>query len=39
MTRALRLTEEQTAEVRRRLAEAHPKTITLAELNTHLRLR
>lgn len=36
---ALRLTEEQTAEVRRRLAEAHPKTITLAELNTHLRLR
>jgi hypothetical protein len=24
--------------VRRRLAEAHPKTIRLAELNAHLRL-
>jgi hypothetical protein len=35
----LQLTEEQVAEVRRRLAEAHPKTVTLAELNAHLRLR
>ena len=36
---ALQLTEEQAAEVRRRLAEAHPKTFTLAELYVHLRLR
>ena len=35
---ALRLNEEQAAEVRRRLAEAHPKTIRLAEFNAHLRL-
>jgi hypothetical protein len=36
---ALRLTAEQAAEVARRLAEAHPKTLTLAELNAHLRRR
>jgi len=35
----LRLTEEQAAEVRRRLAETNPKTLTLAELNAHLRRR
>jgi hypothetical protein len=35
----LRLSEEQAAEVRRRLAEKDPKTITLAELNEHLRRR
>jgi hypothetical protein len=35
----LRLSEEQAAEVRRRLAEKNPKTITLAELNEHLRRR
>jgi hypothetical protein len=35
----LRLTEEQAAEVRRRLAVTNPKTLTLAELNAHLRRR
>jgi len=35
----LRLTEEQAAEVRRRLAETNTKTLTLAELNAHLRRR
>lgn len=35
----LRLTEEQAAEVRRRLAETNPTTLTLAELNAHLRRR
>jgi hypothetical protein len=35
----LRLSEEQTAEVRRRLAEKNPKTITLAEFNERLRRR
>jgi hypothetical protein len=36
---ALRLTTEQATEVARRLAEAHPKALTLAELNAHLRRR
>ncbi len=35
----LRLTLEQAAEVRRRLREKNPKTITLAEFNKRLRLR
>jgi hypothetical protein len=35
----LRLTEEQAAEVRRRLAEKNPKTVTLAEFNERLRRR
>jgi hypothetical protein len=35
----LRLSEEQAAEVRRRLAEQNPKTITLAEFNERLRRR
>jgi hypothetical protein len=35
----LRLTDEQAAEVRRRLAEKSPKTFTLAEFNEHLRRR
>ena len=35
----LQLNEGQAAEVRRRLAEADPKTFTLAELNNHLRRR
>jgi hypothetical protein len=35
----LRLSEEQAAEVRRRLAEKNPKTITLAEFNERLRRR
>ena len=33
------LTEEQAAEVRRRLAEKDPKTLTLAEFNERLRQR
>lgn len=33
------LTDEQAAEVRRRLAEANPKTLTLAEFNERLRRR
>ncbi len=36
---ALGLTEEQAAEVRRRLAEKGPGSLTLAELNEHLRHR
>ena len=35
----LRLSEKQAAEVRRRLAEKNPKTITLAEFNERLRRR
>ena len=35
----LQLTEEQAEEVRRRLAETHPETLTLAEFNAHLRRR
>ena len=35
----LRLTEEQTAEVRRRLAEQDPKAVTLEEFNERLRRR
>jgi hypothetical protein len=35
----LRLSDEQVAEVRRRLAEKNPKTITLAEFNERLRRR
>jgi hypothetical protein len=35
----LSLSAEQADEVRRRLAESHPRTLTLAELNTHLRRR
>jgi hypothetical protein len=35
----LRLTEEQAAEVRRRLAERNAKTHTLAEFNERLRRR
>jgi hypothetical protein len=36
---ALTLTEEQAAEVRRRLAESDAETLTLAEFNEHLRRR
>jgi hypothetical protein len=35
----LGLTDEQAAEVQRRLAEANPKTLTLAEFNIHMRRR
>ncbi len=35
----LRLSKEQAAEVRRRLAEKNPKTITLVEFNERLRRR
>jgi hypothetical protein len=35
----LRLTDQQAAEVRRRLAERNPSTLTLAELSEHLRRR
>ena len=35
----LRLTEEQAAEVRRRLKEKSPKTITLAEFNKYVHRR
>ncbi len=35
----LHLTDEQAAEVRRRLAEANPKTLTLAEFSERLRRR
>ena len=38
-TSKLRLTDEQAAEVRRRLAEKDPKTLTLAEFNERLRRR
>lgn len=36
---ALRLSEEQVAEVRRRIAEENPKSVTLAEFNERLRRR
>jgi hypothetical protein len=36
---ALRLSDEQLAEVRRRRAEKNPKTVTLAEFNTRLHRR
>ena len=36
---ALRLSEEQAAEVRRRVAEENPKSVTLAEFNERLRRR
>jgi hypothetical protein len=35
----LRLSDEQAAEIRRRLAEKNPKTITLADFNERLRRR
>jgi hypothetical protein len=35
----LHLTDDQAAEVRRRLAEKNPKTLTLAEFNERLRRR
>jgi len=35
----LQLSDEQVAEVKRRLAEKNPKTHTLAEFNEHLRRR
>jgi hypothetical protein len=35
----LQLSDEQAAEVRRRLAEQNPKTVTLAEFNERLRRR
>src|SRR5207244_122584 len=35
----LRLTDEQAAEVRRRLVEENPETITLVEFKAHLRRR
>ncbi len=35
----LRLTPEQAAEVRRRLAEKNPRNLTLAEFSEHLRRR
>lgn len=38
-SRGLKLDEEQAAEVRRRLAETNPKTLSLAEFNEHLRRR
>ena len=34
-----RLTDEQAAEVRRRLAEKNPKTLSLAEFNERMRQR
>jgi hypothetical protein len=36
---AVRLSDEQAAEVRRRMAETDPKTVTLAEFNERLRRR
>ena len=36
---SLRLTDEQAAEVRRRLADKDAKTVTLAEFNERLRRR
>ena len=36
---ALQLTDEQAAEVRRRVADANATTLTLAEFNAHLRRR
>jgi hypothetical protein len=38
-TSPLRLTEEQAAEVRRRMADPNPKTMTLAEFNERLKRR
>jgi hypothetical protein len=38
-TSDLRLSDEQAAEVRRRLAEKNPKSLTLAEFNDRLRQR
>jgi len=35
----VRLTDQQAAEVRRRLVEKNPKTLTLAEFNERLRRR
>jgi hypothetical protein len=35
----LRLTEEQAAEVRRRMADPNPKTMTLAEVRERLKRR
>jgi hypothetical protein len=35
----LRLSEEQAAEVRRRMADPNPKTMTLAEFNDRLKRR
>lgn len=35
----IQLTDEQAAEIRQRLAEKKPKTLTLAEFNEHLRRR
>jgi hypothetical protein len=35
----LQLSDEDAADVRRRLAEKNPKTITLAEFKEHLRRR
>jgi hypothetical protein len=35
----IRLSDEQAAEVRRRLAEKSPKSMTLAEFNKRLRRR
>jgi hypothetical protein len=35
----LRLTDQQATEVRRRLAERNPSTLTLAEFSEHLRRR
>jgi hypothetical protein len=35
----LRLSEEQAAEVRRRIAEENPKSVALAEFNERLRRR
>jgi hypothetical protein len=35
----LRLTDEQAAEVRRRLVEKNPETVTLTEFKEHLRRR
>ena len=35
----LRLSDEQAAEVRRRLADPDPKTLTLAEFNERLKRR
>ena len=38
-TSRVRLSDEQAAQVRRRLAEKNPKSITLAEFNMRLRQR
>jgi hypothetical protein len=35
----VRMTDEQAAEVQRRLAEKNPKTVTLSEFNERLRRR